>query len=109
MNRSLRIVERARTDVDAIFSWLVRRSVQGAISWYLAFKGAVARVAAAGETYGLAPEGERFARDLREALFKTRRGKNYRIVFEISDTEIVILRVRGPGQALLRRRDLPKE
>jgi hypothetical protein len=33
----------------------------------------------------------------------------YRVVFELSDTEIILLRVRGPGQARLRRRELPNE
>jgi hypothetical protein len=33
MSRTVRIIERARSDVDDIFTWLVRRSVRGAISW----------------------------------------------------------------------------
>jgi plasmid stabilization system protein ParE len=45
MSRTLRIVERARTDVEDIFNWLVHRSVRGAISWYLAFGRAVEKVA----------------------------------------------------------------
>ena len=109
MSRIPRIGERARADVDHIFNWLVRRSVQGAISWYLAFQEGVIRIGSDSETFAKAPEAELFARDLRQALFKTRRGRIYRIVFEMSETEILILRVRGPGQALLRRHDLPKE
>ena len=107
MSRTLRILERASADVDEVFNWLVHRSVEGAIFWFMAFKKAVTRVASTGETLGSAPESVRFKRDLRQAFFKTRRGRTYRIVFEITQTEIVILRVRGPGQALLRLRDLP--
>jgi len=107
MSRTLRIVERARADVDQIFTWLVRRSPQGAIAWYLAFKRAIDRIADVGDNLGLSPEGERLQREIRQALFKTRRGRIYRVLFEIQDLEIVILRVRGPGQALLRRRDMP--
>jgi len=106
MSRTLRIGERARSDVDRIFDWLVRRSAQGAIAWYLAFGHAVARIAEDGEKLGLAPEGERLKRNFRQALFKTRRGRIYRIVFEVTDSEVLILRVRGSGQAPLRRRDL---
>ncbi len=109
MNRTVRILERARTDVDEIFNWLVHRSVQGAISWYFAFWRAVDEVASRAESFGEAPESHRLRRQLRQAPFKTRRGRVYRIVFEILDSEIVILRVRGPGQAPLRRRDLPDE
>ena len=51
MSRTLRIVERARTDVDGIFNWLVHRSVRGAISWYLAFGRAVEKIAASPDDY----------------------------------------------------------
>jgi plasmid stabilization system protein ParE len=51
MSRTLRIVERARSDVDDIFNWLVHRSVQGAISWYLAFRQAIEKVASAPEKF----------------------------------------------------------
>lgn len=107
MNRTLRIVERARSDVDDIFNWLVHRSVQGAISWYLAFHQAVERIASSPEGFAEAAESQPLGRQLRQALFKTRRGRTYRLVFEVSDTEIILVRVRGPGQSPLRRRDLP--
>jgi plasmid stabilization system protein ParE len=106
MSRILRIVERARADTDDIFNWIANRSVQGAVSWYLEFRQAVNRIAETPEQFGEAYEADRLGRPLREALFKTRRGRIYRIVFECDDTEILILRVRGPGQSRLRRRDL---
>jgi plasmid stabilization system protein ParE len=107
MSRPLRIVERARSDMDEIFNWLVHRSVQGAISWYLAFRHAVEKIASSPENFAEAAESHPLGCQLRQAPFKTRRGRAYRIVFEVSDTEIIILRVRGPGQSPLRRRDLP--
>ena len=64
MSRTLRIVERARTDVDDIFSWLVRRSVPGAISWYLSFGRAVERIAASPEVFAEAPESAFLGRTL---------------------------------------------
>jgi plasmid stabilization system protein ParE len=107
MSRTLRIIERARSDVDGIFNWLVSRSVAGAISWYLAFRRAIEKVVSAPESFAEAAESHPLGRQLRQTLFKTRRGRLYRMVFEVSDTEIMILRVRGPGQSPLRRRDLP--
>jgi plasmid stabilization system protein ParE len=71
VSRDLRIVERARADVDDIFDWLVHCSVQGAISWYLAFGRAVEKIAAAPETFAEAPESHLLNRPLRQALFKT--------------------------------------
>jgi plasmid stabilization system protein ParE len=108
MSRALHILGRAQADVDDIFNWLVHRSVQGAISWYFAFGRAVEGIAASPETFGEAPESGLLGRELRHALFKTRRGRVYRIVFEFSDANIILLRVRGPGQSRLRRGDLPK-
>ena len=52
MSRALRIAERARSDVDNIFDWLVQRSVQGAISWYLAFRHALEKIASSPESLG---------------------------------------------------------
>ncbi len=109
MSRVLRILERARTDVDDIFNWLVHRSVRGAISWYLTFGRAVEQIAASPESFAEAPESAPLGRSLRQSLFKTPRGRAYRIVFEFSDDEILLLRVRGPGQARLRSREVPSD
>jgi len=106
MSRTLRIVERARSDVDDIFGWLVNRSVPGAISWYLAFRRTIEKIDSAPENSAEAAESHPLGRQLRQMLFKTRRGRFYRIIFEVFDTEIIVLRVRGPGQRPLGRRDL---
>jgi plasmid stabilization system protein ParE len=106
MNRTLRIVERARADVDHIFEWLVGRSARGAVSWYMVFRHAVDKIAASPESFSLAPETGLLGRAFRQTLFKTRRGRTYRVIFEVTDAAIIILRVRGPGQSPLRRRDL---
>jgi plasmid stabilization system protein ParE len=107
MSRTLRIIERAQSDVDHVFNWLAQRSVQGAISWYLEFRRAIEKIGASQETFAEAPESHALGRPLRQAPFKTRRGRVYRIVFEVSGATIIVLRVRGPGQAPLRGRDLP--
>ena len=80
--------------------------MQGAIFWYLAFRRAIEKIATSPEVFAEAPEAHALGRPLRQAPFKTRRGRVYRIVFEVSDTEIMVLRVRGPGQSPLRGRDL---
>jgi plasmid stabilization system protein ParE len=107
MTRSLRIVALARTDVERIFDWLVHRSVRGAVAWYLAFLESVDRITHQPEMFGEAPESIPLRRQLRQSLFKTSRGRTYRIVFELTDNEIILLRVRGPGQPGLKKRQLP--
>src|SRR5262245_48889040 len=99
MSRSLRILERAQSDVDDIFSWLARRTVLGSVAWYVALHRAVAQVADAPDSFPDAVESHALGRSLRQSLFKTRRGRVYRIVFEVSDKEITVLRIRGPGQS----------
>lgn len=47
-------------------------------------------------------KADRFTDDLRETYFKTRHGRRYRIVFTIIGTEVRVLRIRAPGQRLLR-------
>jgi plasmid stabilization system protein ParE len=108
MSRSLRILERAQTDVDDIFRWILSRSVKGAVAWQLAFYGAVENIATSPDACGTAPEAIPTGRNLRQQFFKTRRGRIYRVVFELTSEEIVLLRVRGPGQSRLGRRDLPE-
>ena len=42
-------------------------------------------------------------------VFKTPHGRNYRLLFIIMEGEVRVLRVRGPHQKRLSRRDLPLE
>jgi plasmid stabilization system protein ParE len=108
MTRSLRIFPRADADVERIFVWLARRSPQGAAAWYAAFSATIGRIVDNPVGFAVASEAlPRWNRDIRQTLFKTARGNRYRIVFELTESEIRILRVRGPGQPPLRRRDLP--
>jgi plasmid stabilization system protein ParE len=108
MNRHIEFVPRARKDLAAILKWLHVRSPRGAASWYQAFWDAVTRISADPDSFAVAEESHRLKRVARQALFKTRRGRLYRIIFEFSQTEVFILRVRRPGQRPLRRGDLPE-
>jgi plasmid stabilization system protein ParE len=56
MSRSLRIIARARADIDRIYDWLKSRSPQGAASWYDALFEAVARIAESPDSYAIASE-----------------------------------------------------
>lgn len=106
MSRYFRISEEAKADVDGIFAWLVRRSVRGAVSWYLAFRRALDQIQESPESFGEVAEVASFGPSYRQAFFKTRRGRTYRIVFRATVSEVAILRVRGPGQAPLKRGDV---
>jgi plasmid stabilization system protein ParE len=98
MTHIVHVLARARADVDAIFQWIHERSPAGATSWYAAWLEAADSLATNPLRFGLAAESDQFDYKVRERFFKTRRGRRYRIVFTIVESEVRILRVRGPGQ-----------
>lgn len=108
MSYRVRTLRKAKQDIDATVTWIskVRRAPRGAAAWLSAFEAAAKKVANWPDSYSLAPEDELDERELRQFFFKTRRGKNYRAIFTIQNEEILILRVRGPGQDDLEPSDL---
>lgn len=107
MTFKLVILRRARRDVDRIHDWIAEGSRDGARSWYLAFWEACQRIIDAPESFSLADEFQEGGEHaVREFLFKTRRGRTYRGLFVIVGDEVVVLRVRGPGQPPLMRDEI---
>lgn len=92
------ILKRAEGDLQRIFRWLSARSPSGASAWLTAYEHLQERLIAHADTFALAQEHAKFDHDLRQGLFKTRRGRVYRVIFMIDEDEVRILRVRGPGQ-----------
>jgi plasmid stabilization system protein ParE len=99
MSFLVRELSKARQDKEHIFRWLYERSPAGAFAWLDAYDSLAERLKQDAATFGLAPESADCEFDVRQALFKTRRGRVYRALFLIEGTEVFILRVRGPGQA----------
>jgi len=95
----VRELPRAVGDKECIFGWLYERSKLGAFAWLDAYDSLIERLKRDPESFGNAIESGDCKLSIKEALFKTRRGKVYRVVFYIDeDQNIFILRVRGPGQ-----------
>lgn len=94
----LAILPSAQSDVEIIYLWLRERSQLGAASWFQAFELMLDRLADAPLEFPAAPESEPLQRSLRQALFKSPRGRTYRAVFLIEEDAVYVLRVRGPGQ-----------
>jgi len=92
------VLRRAQWDVDHIYDWIAKRSPAGAESWYSALKRAVTGLSHHPESCSLAPESQELHREIRQCFFKTRRGRLYRLLFIVAESEVRILRVRGPGQ-----------
>lgn len=101
MKYTVIVLPQAEQDADGIHRWIAERSAEGADRWYSQFLAALHRLASDADVCGLAPENELVVQEIRQALFKTRKGLRYRVLFSIAGTEVWVLHVRGPGQRLL--------
>lgn len=95
----VRELRKAKADKRAIVLWLHERSPQGASAWLTAYDQMVERLSRNADSLPPAIENPALAMDVREALFRTRRGRIYRALLIIEANEVFILRIRGPGQA----------
>jgi len=97
----------AQADYDQIFDYIAERSPEGALSWDDALNGAVARLKSNPEGYSLIPDPVVTEQQYQQILFKTKQGNTYRAVFAIEGELVTVLRIRGQGQRLLNKQDLP--
>lgn len=106
MKFQVRELRRAQADVRQIVKWLAERSPRGALAWLAVYDSMVARLEKDATTFAPADENDDCEFDIRQILFKTRRGRIYRALFLIEGDEVFILRIRGPGQAPVQTDDL---
>ncbi len=94
-------LRRAEADICSIVRWLAKRSRPGALAWLDAYDALVVRLRHSASACGAAAEEPEIAMSLKQAFFRTRRGRSYRAIFVIVGDEVRILRVRGPGQEVV--------
>lgn len=99
--KGVRLTRRAERDVADVLTWLTARSPEGAVHWLDAFEFALQRLGSNADHCSPAVEADVIGQDLRQLMFRTRRGNPYRLVFLIQDDLVQILAVRGSGQDLL--------
>lgn len=102
MKRDVLLSRTAESDLDSILSWLGKRSHQGAKNWLAALETAIDWLSENAPSSPLAPENESFEEEIRERLFKTKRGRYYRLLFVIAGRQVRILHIRAPGQDFVR-------
>lgn len=98
MTFELRVLPKATEDVNEIVGWLADRSPSGAQAWFDAYSATLFRIEDSATSFGEAPENGVLDRDVRQALFRTRRGRTYRVLFFVDGRTATLLRVRAPGQ-----------
>jgi plasmid stabilization system protein ParE len=106
MKYRISILTRANADLQNIFDWLAKRSPSGAAAWYEVAIQAIEELRLTADQHGFALESYLIRDQIREHFFKTKRGKQYRVLYRIDDDVVRVLRVRSPGQPPVRRRDL---
>jgi plasmid stabilization system protein ParE len=108
MSFRVRVLRRADREVQEILRFIgeERNAPEGARAWYRAYEAALDRLARVANTLGLAPENEFVDYEIRQILFRTRKGKTYRGLFTIVDDEVRLLHVRGPGQDVMTKEQM---
>lgn len=101
MAYSVRITRRAKSDLRKTGDWLHERSPAGAQSWLAVARATIACLEDSPRRHSLAPENEYSPREIRNALFKTRRGHIYRAIFFIEGDTVFVTHIRSPRQRLL--------
>jgi plasmid stabilization system protein ParE len=106
MRYRLRVLPEADGDIQQIYSWIAARSKDGAFAWYERLSSVIESLRDHPLSCTLAPENVVVGREIRHVNFKTRRGRMYRILFEVRAGEVLVLHVRGSGQRLLRGNEI---
>lgn len=96
------VLPEADRDFDQNYLWIAKRSREGAANWYRRLLEVLDTLKSRPMSYGLAPESAVVGRGIRQINFKTRRGRLYRLLFEVRENDVYVLHLRGPGQRLLR-------
>jgi plasmid stabilization system protein ParE len=101
MKFDVHLLWRAARDVDHIVTWLYERSPQGAEAWHQAWKKTFRTLKMSADAFGLAPESEGHPFEIRQILFRTRKGRDYRALYTIEGRAVYVMHVRSPGQDLV--------
>jgi len=98
LNFHVIISPRAEREFEDQLLYLAERSPQGANDWALEFEKAIIILGDAPNRHGFAPENSDHEQEIRQILFKTRRGNPYRLLYTIAGKRVLVLTLRGLGQ-----------
>src|SRR5258708_22566103 len=106
MSFNVSVTVGAADDIRGILRWITERSQIGAATWFRTWQSVLQSICDRADHFGVAPESHDHPEPIRQALFKTRRGRPYRALFVIRDVKVFVLHVRGPGQDVLRSSEI---
>jgi plasmid stabilization system protein ParE len=92
----------ANRDLEGCYAYIAKRSPHGAAAWTNAFQEQVLDALVVDpHSYEIAPESPDHPVEVRQKLFRTRQGRNYRALFTVRGQEVFVIHIRGPGQDLI--------
>ena len=106
MTYRVELAFKAERDLDCILNWIQKRSKQGAVTWFRRWRKLLVKLSKRPNSFHFAPENEDHDEEIRQAVFKTRRGLPYRALFIIRGDVVYITNLRGPGQDLVDPADI---
>lgn len=93
MTYRVQLTDKALADIESVLDWLTKEGADAAAQrWFSALWETMDTLESHPERCSLAAEAEDVGREIRELLFGKRRG-TYRILFEVRDRYVFILRV----------------
>jgi plasmid stabilization system protein ParE len=101
MRFRVQLLWRAERDVDATIAWLSERSPAGAATWHRTWDDTVDILRASADFYAVAPENEGQELEVRQILFQTPKGRQYRALYTIQAPVVYVMHIRGSGQDLV--------
>lgn len=109
MTYQVRLLPKAKDDFHAMYEYIAKRSPEGADRWVAALESGLEKLKKNPRLCGFAPEDRSFSRGLRQLIFGTRQGLRYRAVYFVEDDQVLVVRLRGPGQPPLRKAEIPAQ
>jgi plasmid stabilization system protein ParE len=108
MKFEVRYTERARAHLEEIVDWIAERSPQSASRWIGDLEKAVEGLRDNPERFGFAPERISHQIEIHQMHFGKRRGQ-YRVLFTVGESRVVILDVRHSMRPWLEPGELDDE
>ena len=95
---TVRELPKARQDKHSIYRWLDERSPAGAVAWLEAYDSLLERLQQNAASFGLAAKSPDCDFEVRQGLFKTRRGRVYRVLFFIDGQDVYVSASEARGR-----------
>ena len=100
MRFQVRVTSAAERDMDEAFDWYLEQSSSAALSWQEQLAEALRSLETFPERCPLAPDHAFLRRAVRQLVFGRRRGP-YRLLFEVGERKVFVLRLRHGARMLL--------